>query len=102
MYSYDFKSKEEKVLYEKRDAIVEIKDKTYELSVVVTNKNLLFFNNANKFHALNSRAISIQPEYLLELTIPLENLKYSVEDGNTYIFYQDTDIIIYNFELKNC
>ena len=100
MYHYEFQKNDEKMVYENPEGLVEIGDKSYDLSVVVTNKNLLFFNNANKFNALISRGVQIGAEYYLELTIPLKNLNYSIEDGNTFLNYQSVDIIIYNFELN--
>lgn len=100
MYNYEFEKNNEKIIYEGQDKVVDVSDKTYNLSVVVTNKNLLFFNNANKFHALNGRGMQIPAEYLLELTIPLDNINYSIEEGNTYINYKNTDIVIFEFELE--
>ena len=100
MYHYEFLKNDEKMLYENPKGMVDVGEKNYDLSVVVTNKNILLFNNANKFNILIGRGIQIQPEYYLELTIPLTNLDYSVEDNNTYIMFNDTDIVIYNFNIE--
>ncbi len=101
MYNYDFELNEEKVICEKNNAIVEISNKTYELSILITNKNILFFNNVNKNNPLNSRGMYMPPEYLLETRIPIKELKYICKENNTYLNYKNTEVIVYDFKLSD-
>lgn len=99
MYSYDFKKEYENVLYENRNMIIEIDDNSYNLATIVTNKNLLLFNNLNKNHVLNGRGMTMPSEFVLELKIPLNEINYAVEESGTYIKYNNKEIIIYNFNI---
>ena len=99
MFNYDFTKNKEKAIYEDRYVLLDINNKEYNLAMIITNKNILFFNDANKNNILRGRAIAIQPDYLLELSLPLDKINYVVEEGNTYIKYKETEIIIYNFDL---
>lgn len=98
MYSYNFEN--EKVIYENQNAFIEVNDKTYNKCILITDKNILIFNNANKHNALNTRGMYMPPDYLLELSISLEKLKYNIEDGDTYITYNNDNIIIFNIDLE--
>ena len=99
MFNYDFTKNKEKAIYEDRSILLDINNKEYNLAMIITNKNILLFNDANKNNILRGRGIAIQPDYLLELSIPLNKINYVVEEGNTYIKYKETEIIIYNFDL---
>ena len=57
MYNYDFKGNNEKTIFEKENSIVEINDNTYNLSILVTNKNILLFKNINVDNVLNTRGM---------------------------------------------
>lgn len=101
MYNYDFEVNKEKVICEKNNVIIEISNKSYELSVLITNKNILFFNNVNKYNPLISSGIYTLPEYLLEISIPISKLKYTCKENNTYLTHKNTDIVIYDFKLSD-
>lgn len=98
MYNYDFTN--EKAVYENRNSIIDINNKTYNLAIIITNKNILFFNDINKNHVLNSRGMSMPSNFLLELKIPKNKCNYVFEEGNTYLKYQKTDIILYKINLN--
>ena len=100
MYNYDFKNNNEITLLEKANVIVDIDNNTYNLSVLVTNKNILFFKNINVGNVLNTRGMYMPPEYELELKIPKDKIKVNIEDNNTIIKYLDSEIIIYNLNIK--
>ncbi len=100
MYNYDFKNNNEVTLLEKENVIVDIDNNTYNLSVLVTNKNILFFKNINVGNVLNTRGMYMPPEYELELKIPKDKIKVNIEDNNTIIKYLDSEIIIYNLNIK--
>lgn len=100
VYSYDFQGNNEQVNVEIAKCFVDIDDNNYCVNVLITNKNILIFHNANQNNVLNNRGMYIAPEYLLELKIPLENLAYDVVDGNTYLNFDKSDIVIYNLDLK--
>ena len=99
MFNYDFTKNKEKAIYEDRSVLLDINNKEYNLAMIITNKNILLFNDTNKNNILRGRGIDIQPDYLLELSISLDKINYVIEEGNTYIKYKETDIIIYNFDL---
>lgn len=95
MYNYNFGS--EKVLKEETNVTLKC-DKTYFTgSLLVTNKNLLIFYDANKDSALKGSGVQVMPEYALLAKINLKNIKYEQKDGQVNI----NNIIIYNFDLKN-
>lgn len=98
MYNYDFKNEE--VIYENADALVEINDKDYKISVVITDKNILLFNNLNKNNVLNSRGMYMPPDYLLELAIPYKSAKFNYLDGDTYLVYNELKIVFYDIDLS--
>ena len=101
MYNYDFKGNNEKTIFEKENLIIEINGNTYDLSLLVTNKNILFFKNANVGNVLNTRGMYMPPEYLLEFKIPKDQMKLKIENNNSIIKYLDSEIVIYNLDLKD-
>lgn len=101
MYNYDFELNKEKVTFEKNNVIIEISDKTYELNILITNKNILFFNNVNKPNPLIASGIYIPPEYLLEISIPINELEYTCKENDTYLKHKNSKIIIYDFKLTD-
>ena len=100
MYNYDFKNNNEVTLTEQENLIVDIDNNTYNLSVLVTNKNILFFRNINVGNVLNTRGMYMPPEYELELKIPKDKIKINIEDNNTIVKYLDSEIIIYKLNIK--
>ncbi len=99
MFNYDFTKNKEKAIYEDRSVFLDINNKEYNLTMIITNKNILFFNDANKNNILKGRGIAIQPDYLLELSLPLNKINYVIEENNTYIKYKEIEVIIYNLDL---
>lgn len=98
MYNYDFEGNGEKVIYENTSVALEKDENVITKCMLITNKNILFFDNYNEGTALNTRGHYMPPEYYVVGTIPLENLKYEVKDNNTYI--KEEHLIIYNLDLK--
>ncbi len=98
MYNYEFK--DEKILLENKDGLMEIDNNTYRRSIVITNQNILIFNDVSKNNPLNGRAVSLLSDYLLDLSIPLENIDYKIEDNNTIINYNNKEIVLYNILLN--
>ena len=41
------------------------------------------------------------PEYLLEFKIPKDQIKLKIENNNSIIKYLDSEIVIYNLDLKD-
>ena len=101
MYNYDFKGNNEEVIFEKENAIIEINDNTYNLSVLVTNENVLLFKNANIGNVLNTRGMYMPPDYLLEFKIPKKQMKLEIENNNSIIKYLDKELVIYDLNLKD-
>ena len=94
MYNYNFDN--EKVLYENINCIVSINDKQLNVSLLVTDKNILLFENIMKNNVLEGRLVSIPAEYELIYKIDLNNTSYKVSDGDTLIA---NNTVIYNFDL---
>lgn len=101
MYNYDFKENNETTILEKENSIIEIDGNDYNLSVLITNKNILFFKNVNVGNVLNTRGMYMPPEYLLEFKIPKDQIKLKIENNNSIIKYLDSEIVIYNLDLKD-
>ena len=99
MYNYDFK--DEKVKFEKLNCFIEVDNKEYMFNLLITNKNILLFNNINKKNVLNGRGAYLPAENELFLKIPIKNLKYKIEDGNTLLIYKNKNIVIYEFDACN-
>ena len=99
MFNYDFAKNKENAIYENRNVLLDINNKEYNMAMIITNKNILFFNDVNKNNILRGRGIDIQPDYLLELSLPLNKISYVIEEDNTYIKYEQIEVIIYNFDL---
>ena len=94
MYNYNFD--DEKVLYENINCIVSINDKQLNVSLLVTDKNILLFENIMKNNVLEGRLVSIPAEYELINKIDLSNISYKVSDGDTLI---GNNTVMYNFDL---
>lgn len=94
MYNYDFYN--EKVVYENNNTFVNVNKKELYVSLLITTKNILLFQDLKKSSPLNGRELYIMPEYDLLLKIDLGNTSYKVSDGDTLI---DNNIVIYNFDL---
>lgn len=99
MYNYDFK--DEKVDYEKTSCYVDINDSSYIFNMLITDDNILLFDNINKNNILNSRGYYMPPENELVLKIPLKNLKYKIKENNTIISFNNKNIVIYDFDLSS-
>lgn len=96
MYNYDFKENNEQIILEKNAGVLEINNDIFNRCIVITNKNILLFNDASKNDPLNGRAVSLLNDYILNLRIPLANLNYKEEDNNTIINYNNMEIVLYD------
>ena len=99
MYNYDFKN--EKVNCEKTSCYIDIDDSSYVFNILITNDNILLFDNINKNNILNSRGGYLPAENELVLKIPLKNLKYKIKENNTIISFNNKNIVIYDFDLSS-
>ena len=99
MYNYDFKN--EKVNYEKTNCFIDVDNKSYVFSMLITDENILLFDNINKNNILNGRGGYLPAENDLVLKIPINNLKYKVENNNTIINFNNKMIIIYDFRFSS-
>ena len=97
MYNYEFK--DEQIILEKNDGVMEIDNKVFNKCLVITNKNILVFSDLSKNDPLNSRAVALLSDYYLDLSIPLENIDYKIEDNNTIIHYDNKEIVLYDLLL---
>lgn len=95
MYDYNFEK--EKVIKEKNNLNLKFNTDYFLGSVLLTDKNLLIFFDANKDSALKGSGVQVMPEYALLAKIPLKELKYTVTNEETVI---NNNLIIYNFNLK--
>ena len=94
MYNYDFKN--EKVNYEKTNCFIDVDNKSYVFSMLITDENILLFDNINKNNILNGRGGYLPAENELVLKIPLKNLKYKIKENNTIISFNSKRIITFN------
>lgn len=99
MYNYDFRDEITKC--ELLNSLIEIDEKSYYYNLLITNKNILLFDNINKNNTLMASAVSLLPNNLLVLKIPIQNIHYKIEDDSTIIFFDNKTFIIYNFNIKN-
>jgi hypothetical protein len=97
MYNYSFK--DEKVIFEKVDSLVEFNDKCYTLNILVTTKNLLLFKNINDdFLKRKSIGVFATPEYELVFKMLLNDISYSCESGDTIL--NNENIILLDIDLS--
>ena len=96
MYNYDFSN--EQVIYEKNNIIIEINNQIFRGNVLLTDKNLLLFRDSTDFIKQKSQGIFILQKYELVYKSGLDNLKYEVEDNDSYI--NNDEIILYEINLK--
>ena len=101
MYNYDFLKENEQTIFEQRLVYVEISDKTYEESIIITDKNILLFSNLNKNNVLTGQAMVLPSEYVLDLKIPKKEMKFKIQDNDTFIEYKDIKLIIYDLDISN-
>ena len=94
MYNYDFKN--EKVVYENNNIFISINGKELFVSLLITNKNILLFQDLKKNSGLSGREMYIVPEYDLFQKISLHNLKYKIDNDDTLI---NDNIILYNLNI---
>ncbi len=97
MYNYDFSKNNEKVIYENTNLVIEKDEKLGTKCLLITNKNILLFDNYNEGTALNTRGLYMPPLYYVIFSEPLKKLNYQVIDNNTYL--KDYNLIFYNLDL---
>lgn len=99
MYNYDFM--DEATEFEQTDTVIEIDSKLLTCNLLITNKNILLFQDINKNNVLKGRGVCLPQNNELFLKIPLDNLEYKVIDNNTYIKFNNKVIIIHKIMLNN-
>ena len=99
MYRYEFI--DENVVYEIKDCFVEINKIEFFMNILITNKNILMFQNINKNNVLLSSGIRLPEENELLLSLDFNKINYEVINNNTNILLDEKQIIIYNFDLNN-
>ncbi len=95
MYNYDFQN--EKVIYENINSFVEIFGKMVNCSILVTDKNILLFEDSEKDRALKGRGIQLPSNYVVFMKIDLKGINYRVDNEDTIINLGD--VILYNINL---
>lgn len=100
MYNYDFKLNDEEIL--KEEANVQIKfDNNYFMSqIILTNKNIIFFVDTEQDNILKGRMVQITLQYEVLFKFKSNFKDYKVSDENTYLTINESQIILYNFDLQ--
>ena len=98
MYNYNFEM--ERILLEFVENLISIDDSESTCNIIITEENLMIFNNIKKNSVLSAKNIIEMPEYELLIKINLNDIDYEVDDENTTIRYRDKEIILYDFDLS--
>lgn len=98
MYNYEFVN--EKVINEFVDNFVSLNNEDIRCNILVTNLNILLFKNIKRESVLYGREIHEMPEYDLILKVNLNDIEYEIEDGNTVIYFEKNEIILFDFDLN--
>ena len=98
MYSYNFEC--EKIILELIDQIISVDDKEYKVNIIITEDNLLIFENVKANSILSAKGISEMPEYSLIIKLKINEINYEVDDENTIIDLPTKEIILYKFDLS--
>ncbi len=100
MYHYHFQDNNEVLLKESLNINIKIEKRYYQVSFVLTDKNLLIFYDLNKDNVLKGRVVQVLPEYELLWKIPLEDLTYKIEDDHLLILINNQKIDCYDFDIE--
>ncbi len=100
MYNYEFNANDEKIVFEKNNGLIEIAGKMFTRNIVITNKNVLIFNDLSKNDPLTGRAVTPLNDYVLDLSISLDNIDYQIQDNNTILNYNNKEIVLYDILLN--
>ena len=98
MYNYNFEC--EKIILELVDKNISIDDKEYRVNIIITEDNLLIFENVKANSTLTAKGISEMPEYSLIVKLKINDINYEVDDENTIIDLPQKEIILYQFDLS--
>ena len=96
MYNYNFYN--DLVNYEFLDKVILINNQEIIGNVLLTNNNLLIFQNINRGTMKFGKAVTPMADYDLIVKIDLETLKYQIDENNSII---NDNIIIIDFKIDN-
>lgn len=96
MYDYNFNN--EKVIKEAVNVNLKFQERYFLANILLTNKNLLIFIDANQDSPLKGSAVNVTPEYVLFAKFDLNNLDYTKDKEEIII---NKNLILYNFDLKS-
>jgi hypothetical protein len=96
MYNYDFNN--ELVIYEIDNALIEINNQFFRGNILLTDKNLLLFRNISDFMKQKSQGVFVLPKYELVYKGEVVNLKYEIEENNSYI--NNDEVILYEINIE--
>lgn len=100
MYKYDFIKNDEIIVTEYIDIPTDIDDKRILVNILITDKNILLFQDITKNNPLKSYIYEI-PQYELVISID-KNIKkenYNNADNHTQINIENKKIIIYKINV---
>lgn len=86
MYYYDFKINNEQVLNEATDVNMKFNDKWMIVNILLTNKNIIFFNN-------------IDSRFEVLFKVSLSNMNYNILEDNTILNIDEFSVTLYNFNI---
>ena len=100
-YDYNFNEYNESIKEEFFDMAVDIKNKRHLLNIIITDKNILFFYDANKNHPLRYK-VFLPSEYELVLKISFAEIELDNKPtkNDSQILVNNQIIIIYNLDLN--
>lgn len=101
MYNYDFTNNKEKIKDEITNVEICFNNAYYLTNIVITNKNLLIFYDMNRDNVLKARGVQVLPDMNAIIRIPKKELKTRYDDINSYIKYQNSEVILYGINLED-
>ncbi len=103
MYNFSLKDNEN-ILFEAMNVVAEFSEKKKEIAIVITNKRLIFFEDANKNSYIDVLNITRKGYALANLEPVLEVDKEKIEeikyiDGGTELIINEEIIFIFDLNL---
>lgn len=100
MYNYDFKKNNESIVKEVVNVNIKINNSYYQTNFILTEKNLLVFYDINKGNPVWGTGTHSLPELYILFSVPINNLKYEIEENNLYIIIDNQKVNCYSFDLE--
>lgn len=100
MYIYDFKATDESIIKEVNNVNIKINENYYLSTFVLTEKNLLIFNDVNRGNPTWGAGTYSFPELHLLYSISLDELNYEKIEDNLFISTVNPIINCYDFDLN--